>query len=265
MAFDSNFLNTPIHPPKLNDIDAAYQLEGSEIVDYTHFSLALSSRTKFAIWVAWNIDGRNLKKVPRKGASFFEDSRIPSENQAGNQLYKSNPLDRGHLARRVDLNWGSYAEAKKANSDSFVFTNIAPQMDSFNQSGKGGVWGELENSLYDQTEMDRSRVSIIGGCIFNEDDREYRGYKIPSEFYKTVMYEENGKLKTKSFILTQDLSRLSFLDLEAFKTYEVAPSEIEAKCDFTFDEAIHQANEFDLNSIITTERKPLTLSSEINW
>lgn len=265
MAFDTDFLSTAIRPPKLKQAEDAFQLNGSEIIDYTHFSLALSSQTKFAIWVAWNIDGMNLKKIPRKGVGFFEDSRIPPDDQAGNQLYKSNPLDRGHLARRVDLNWGDYAEAKKANSDSFVFTNIAPQMDSFNQSGKGGVWGELENSLYDQTEMDRSRVSIIGGCIFHEDDREYRGYKIPTEFYKTIMYEESGKLKTKSFILTQDLSRLSFLDLEAFKTYEVAPSEIEAKCNFTFDDAIHQANEFDLNSFIQTERKPLTVTSDINW
>jgi len=265
MAFNSDFLSTSIQPPTLNNIDDAFQLEGSEIIDYTHFSIALSSQTKFAIWVAWNIDGMNLKRIPRKGVGFFEDSRIPSESQAGNQLYKSNPLDRGHLARRVDLNWGTYAEAKKANSDSFVFTNIAPQMDSFNQSGKGGIWGELENSLYDQTEMDKSRVSIIGGCIFNENDREYRGYKIPTEFYKTVLYEEKGALKTKSFILTQDLTRLSFLDLEAFKTYEVAPSEIEAKCNFTFDEAIHQANEFDLNSFIQTERKPLMQSSDLIW
>ncbi|MUH35245.1 DNA/RNA non-specific endonuclease [Zobellia amurskyensis] len=265
MPFNPKFLQTDINTPQLNNSEDAFKLNDSEVIDYIHFSLALHSRTKFAIWVAWNIDGRNLKRIPRKGSSFFEDSRIPSENQAGNKLYKSNPLDRGHLARRVDLNWGSYAEAKKANSDSFVFTNIAPQMDSFNQSGKGGVWGELENSLYDQTEMDQSRVSIIGGCIFHEDDREYRGYKIPTEFYKTIMYEEKGKLKTKSFILTQDLTRLSFLDLEAFKTYEVAPSEIEAKCNFTFDEAIHQANEFDLNSFIPTERQPLNVTSEINW
>ncbi|WP_276167066.1 DNA/RNA non-specific endonuclease [Zobellia alginiliquefaciens] len=265
MAFDTEFLSTNIQVPTLNNLEDAFLLEGSEVIDYTHFSVALSSKTKFAIWVAWNIDGRNLKRIPRKGVGFFEDTRIPSESQAGNQLYKSNPLDRGHLARRVDLNWGDYDEAKKANSDSFVFTNIAPQMDSFNQSGKGGVWGKLENSLYDQIDMDRSRVSIIGGCIFHEDDRLYRGYKIPTEFYKTVLYEENGALKTKSFILTQDLTRLSFLDLEAFKTYEVAPAEIETKCNFTFDEAIHQVNEFDLNSIIPTERKPLIHTEDIKW
>ncbi|SIS66817.1 endonuclease G [Zobellia uliginosa] len=265
MAFDTDFLSTSIHAPRLNRLSDAFQLNGSEIIDYTHFSLALSSRTQFAIWVAWNIDGSNLKRIARKGAGFFEDSRIPSESQAGNRLYKNNPLDRGHIARRVDLVWGDHEEAKKANSDSFVFTNIAPQMDDFNQSGKGGVWGELENSLYDQTEMDRSRVSIIGGCIFHKDDREYRGYKIPTEFYKTILYEENGQLKTKSFILTQDLTRLSFLDLEAFKTYEVAPSEIEAKCNFTFDEAIHQASVFYINSFAQTERQPLYRPSDIHW
>ncbi|MGS0523961.1 hypothetical protein ACU8V7_00940 [Zobellia nedashkovskayae] len=62
MAFDTDFLSTAIRPPKLKQVEDAFQLNGSEIIDYTHFSLALSSQTKFAIYVAWNIDGMNLKK-----------------------------------------------------------------------------------------------------------------------------------------------------------------------------------------------------------
>ena len=48
--------------------------------------------------------------------------------QAGNEVYDRNRLDRGHLARRSDLLWGPAAEARRANSDSFYFTNISPQM-----------------------------------------------------------------------------------------------------------------------------------------
>ncbi len=266
MAYNSEFLQTKVDTPILNDLNEAFLLEGSEIIDYTHFSLALSKQRKFAIWVAWNIDGTRLKRLPRKGLDFFEDERIPTSNQAGESLYSRNPLDRGHIARRADLVWGTHTEAKKANEESFVFTNIAPQMAAFNQGSRGGVWGQLETSLYDQLAMDRSRVSVMAGCIFNENDREYRNYQIPVEFFKLILYEEKGLLKAKSFILSQDLSQLEFLDLEAFKTYEVAPAEIEEKCFFTFDSVIDEASLFDRQKQgVRTDRKPIGDIGEILW
>ena len=265
MGYDNAFLSTTFRTPKLDNLDSAFLKDGSEIIDYTHFSLALSRTRKFAIWIAWNIDGADLKRLPRKGLEFYEDPRIPVDNQAGESLYKLNPLDRGHIARRADLLWGPREEAEKANRESFAFTNIAPQMDSFNQVGKGGVWGRLEDSLYDQVDMDRSRVSIVGGCIFSENDREYRGFKIPVEFFKTILYEKDGVLRTKSFVLTQDLSGLEFLDLELYKTFEVGPREIERKCSFKFDPAIREASEFDLRKFKSEKRRPLWTTDEIHW
>jgi endonuclease G, mitochondrial len=40
-------------------------------------------------------------------------------DQVGNELYIDNDLDRGYLARRADLVWGSLQVAEKANTDSF--------------------------------------------------------------------------------------------------------------------------------------------------
>lgn len=71
----------------------------------------------------------------------FDDERIPEEFQAGDDLYGSNDLDRGHIGRRADLLWGTSSEAQQANEDTFHFTNIAPQMADFTQSGRSGVWG----------------------------------------------------------------------------------------------------------------------------
>jgi endonuclease G, mitochondrial len=112
-------------------------LNGSEIINYTHFSLVLNKERKFPFWVGWNIDGGNIKKISRNGIPFINDPRIPSEFQAGDELYRANNLDRGHIARRADLVWGTLTEAEKANKDSFYFTNISPQMDKFNQGNKG--------------------------------------------------------------------------------------------------------------------------------
>ena len=80
-----------------------------------------------------------MKKLSRKNIDFVKDPRLAADAQVGNELYRANRLDRGHLARRADLLWGSTSEAKKANTDSFFYTNITPQMDDFNQSARDGV------------------------------------------------------------------------------------------------------------------------------
>lgn len=144
-GFDAKFLGTTAGIPVLTDSGAAdaVELDGSTTIDYTHFSLAMSKSRKFASWVAWNIDGGEMKALSRTGIPFVKDPRVPAEFQTGDELYRDNRLDRGHLARRADLCWGPKAEAQKANKDSFFFTNITPQMDDFNQSTKEGLWGLL--------------------------------------------------------------------------------------------------------------------------
>ncbi len=236
-GYDQDFLETKIKTPKLSSSNKkiSYLENGSEIVDYTHFSLALNKERKFPFWVAWNIDGMNLKKVSRKGISFVLDPDIPSEFQAGNNLYSNNRLDRGHVARRADLVWGDLDEAKKANKDSFYFTNITPQMDDFNRSTSGGLWGNLENSVYDEIDVDKLRVSVFSGPIFRDTDQLYRGLQIPLDFWKVLVYVDQGKLKAKGFVLTQNLDDLEALELEEFKVYQVALREIEERCGVRFD------------------------------
>jgi endonuclease G, mitochondrial len=228
-GFDEGFLSNRIELPKLSKTRKrdAFQINGSEVMKYTHFSLALSKARRFAIWVAWNTDGGNIKKVSRKGIPFALDPAIPKEFQAGEELYGANRLDRGHIARRADLLWGSGKEANKANKDSFYFTNITPQMDDFNQSGKGGLWGRLEDAVFDDTDVEDLKVSIFGGPVFRGDDQVFKGVKLPREFWKLIAFVEGRKFKAKAFLLTQNLDQLEVLGLDQFKVYQVGLSEIE--------------------------------------
>ena len=50
------------------------------------------------------------------GIPFIKDPRLPANTQVGNELYETNRLDRGHIARRADLTWGSMPEAMIAVS-----------------------------------------------------------------------------------------------------------------------------------------------------
>lgn len=270
-GFAQDFLTFHIDLPELGSTTKqnAFIKNGSEVVEYTHYSLALNKVRRFAFWVGWNIDGADIKKVSRKGIPFAIDPAIPMEFQVGEEVYAGNRLDRGHIARRADLLWGSLSEARKANKDSFFFTNIAPQMDDFNQTGKGGLWGRLEDAVFENTDVEDLKVSLFGGPVFREEDREFKGVKLPTEFWKMIAFVEDKKLKAKGFILTQNLDPLELLELDQFKVYQVALAEIEGRCGLNFSASLKAADSigrrFSRRPIALSQRKPLASLEDIDW
>ena len=277
-GYDPDFLptpgGTPVPAPTLTpeaEADAP-RVDGSTVLDYTHFSLTMSTERRLARWVAWNVDGGSLKKLPRKNMKFRTDPRLPEDAQWDDALYRDNPIDRGHLARRSDLLWGPTAEAQRANSESFFFTNIAPQMDEFNQAGMGGVWGRLEDALFADVEVADLRINVFAGPVFDEDDVDYRGARVPDEYWKAIAWVEDGVLRARAFLLTQDVTRLrrrESLNLDEFATYQVTLEELTARTDVVFAPELHDAEQVGaLSSPTSTElaaRRPITRVEQIVW
>lgn len=201
------------------------------IFHYTHFSLAMSESRRIARWVAWNIDGGNLKRLGRRHLRFKKDPKLPDHAQIGNELYRYNPLDRGHIARRADLTWGSRSEAERANKDSFFYTNIAPQHKEFNQSKAGGIWGQIENAIFSDVELQDLKVSVMGGPVFSERDGEYRGVQIPNSYWKAIYYRKLGQktVRVRAYVLSQfDLvAGIEALELPEFALFEVPINELQ--------------------------------------
>ncbi|WP_329389214.1 DNA/RNA non-specific endonuclease [Streptomyces sp. NBC_01351] len=267
-GYDPGFLSVPVATPQLNPSirPDATLLDGSEVIPYTHFSLALSTPRRFAIWVAWNIDGASLKKLSRQGIDFTKDPRLPASAQVGNELYKgrNNRLDRGHIARRADLVWGPLPEANRANEDSFFYTNITPQMDDFNQSSRSGVWGKLEDAVFEDTDVDDLKVSLFGGPVFHEDDREFRGVRIPREFWKVLVFSERGTLKCKAFLLTQGLELAESLELDEFRVFQVKLGEVRRRTHLRFPAAMTNADTLVVPESLD-DRTPLDSPADIDW
>lgn len=239
-GYDPNFLSQKVATPWLEDdeFEDAFKLGGSHLIPYTHFSVCQSKSRTLPRFVAWNIDGANMKTLSRKNIPFIRDSRVPDQFQAGNELYKNNPYDRGHVARRVDLNWGPLAEAKAANRDSFFFTNMCPQHEKFNQSKRHGLWGRVENAILEDIEVEDLRVSVMAGPIFHEDDPVYRGVQIPRDFWKLVAFKdtEDNQFKVTALILSQaELIPTETLELDAFNLYKASLSKLEKATGLIFD------------------------------
>lgn len=241
-GFDGDFLGIPAPMPKmsLSIKRDAVNFGKAQTIPYTHFSVCLSARRRLARFVAWNIDGTRLVQLGRH--DFRLDPRIDADLQLDNVLYSGNKLDRGHIARRADLAWGPVPEARQANRDSFFYTNIAPQHERYNQSGRGGLWGRLERLVLEQAATRDIRVSVMAGPIFRADDPEYRGAKIPRDYWKMVAYKgADGGLTAACFLLSQSdlLSDIEAMDLDPFRLYQISVPELNERTslDFAFYEA----------------------------
>lgn len=206
--------------PRADDI---LRVADGNRLDYLHFSVTMSCSRRMAVFVGVNIDGSSAVKIERTPDRWSLDGRIAADQQIGEALYAGNGLDRGHLVRREDPNWGP--DAQTANADTFHFTNCAPQMSGFNQK----TWVSLESYLLDNTRRWRERVTVFSGPIFRDDDRLYRGVHIPTAFWKVVAFlGEQGKPSVTAYMIDQ-VRELSTLEAAfgAFKTYQRSVRQIE--------------------------------------
>jgi endonuclease G, mitochondrial len=207
------------------------------ILPYHHFRLVMNRERKMAFYTAGNIDGSVSYRIKRETDKWIRDPRIGKEEQTGESLYAANPLDRGHLVRRLDPAWGdSFAVAKVANDDTFHFTNCTPQHKDFNQNQ--GTWAGLEDYILDNADKEDFKVTVFTGPVLRADDPVYREVQLPRQFWKVVvMVKSNGKLSATAYLLSQ-ASLLTNLE-EAFafgpyKTYQVTVKKIESLTGLNF-------------------------------
>ncbi|MCX5152385.1 DNA/RNA non-specific endonuclease [Streptomyces sp. NBC_00320] len=182
----------PTAPGTPNRSSARWYRFETVVLPYTHFTVVHRPGRRLAASTAVCIDGAKLlEDVPRDDAWEF-DPQLPESQQAGNDIYRNNPLYRGHLVRRLDPVWGSTAEANRANTDTFHFTNAAPQQDTFNQGKQ--LWHGLESHLLDHAaEFDR-KLTIMTGPVLHDSDPPYRGIQVPLRFWKVAAFIQSGQL-----------------------------------------------------------------------
>jgi endonuclease G, mitochondrial len=242
-GFDEHFLGFKVAQPDFSNAVAKQLvgLAGENHINYCHFTVWLSKTRKLPVCVAWNIDGNQKKTIPRTGIAFTKDDREGIDKfQIGDELYSNNDFDRGHVARRDDLVWGTLAQARQGNLDSFYFTNMTPQHQAFNQSKLKGQWGLLENAILDEVKLRDLRISLMGGPVLGASDPKFRNVRIPREFWKAVFFtdEEDGTNKARAFILTQkDLLKemqIESLELADFKWFQVPLATITKKTGVKF-------------------------------
>lgn len=205
---------------------------------YTHFGVKYSAELRVPLITAVNIDGERAVRIKRGTDKWFSDGRIPLEVQLRSENFGDSQIDRGHMVRREDPNWGSDEEAQQANDDTFHYVNAAAQHSLLNQ-GKS-LWQGLENYILNSARTYGFKACVFTGPILRDDD-EFDDVIIddavvPQEFWKLVvtLNAEGKALHATAYILSQGqliqkllekrskVEALEGVTLGEYRTFQVA-------------------------------------------
>lgn len=247
-GYDPNFLGSELPMPKLSprlQKQAAPLLADptKNELKYTNFSVVQHAQRAMPMMTAVNIDGGEYKELERKGSWVF-DGRISREHQMGNEAYKNNDFDRGHLVRRKDAQWGD--NAAKASNDTFVYTNSALQHADFNQK----TWLDLENNVFFGAVALKEKKTVFTGPILKDDDPSFdnkgmmkKATQMPTAFWKVQVWKDkDAGLQAEAFVMSQeDLIKgeaparpLPGTTPPPLKTYRVSMEKLEEMTDIDF-------------------------------
>ena len=202
------------------------------VLKYRNFSVVMSVSRRLPMITAANIDASQSRCLSR-GDRWSFDGRLDKADQFGEELYFQNPLDRGHMVRRLDPVWGSLKIAEQANEDTFHYTNSCPQKDEINQ----GIWNELEDYILYHAQADRMRVNVYTGPFFGDADLPHAsGALIPLAFWKVVaIVTDDGRPSATAYMISQEmaLDDLEFV-FGGFQTFQISIQQVidEARVDF---------------------------------
>jgi endonuclease G, mitochondrial len=241
-GYDSEFLGTGQHavplptlPDELARLAATNQLAQEEpkyLLPYHHFTVVLNKERRLAFFTAVNIDGKLRQQPTRQNDKWFFDPRVPKEEQTGEKVYEDNPLDLGHLVRRLDPAWGSSTHAAKvANDDTFHFTNCTPQHKDFNRNKTR--WAGLEDYILTNAANLHFKANVFTGPVLAHDDDAYEGVQLPRQFWKVVtMVKDDRQLSATAYLLSQEnliagLRAREEFSYGAYKTYQVPVTKVE--------------------------------------
>ncbi|MBE9100875.1 DNA/RNA non-specific endonuclease [Vacuolonema iberomarrocanum] len=215
MPYDPEFIAGHVIPlPTPNSRVVALAFEG-DYIHHSRHSLLFNEERGFAFVSAHNIDSATLPSAQFTSRSFKNDPKIqPTSLQVDrNRGYREskehgfgpNPWDQGHLARRKSLSWGDEEQARIAERESDMWSNIAPQHENLHND----AWGKIEDWMLERVEDNSHRACVFTGPVFTEDDPEHKNgpeedpIRIPAGFWKVISVEWMGAMRSAGFLVWQ--------------------------------------------------------------
>lgn len=139
--------------------------------------------------------------------SFATDQSLQKSSASTIKDYAKSGYDKGHMVNSGDMRWSIQAE-----EDSFILSNMAPQLPGFNR----GIWKELEDATRAWSINRKSPILIYVGPIYNkyQDSTIGKGLvTVPHAFYKILI-----DINTREMLVFYFLHESSSEPLDKFIT-----------------------------------------------
>lgn len=203
-------------------------------IHHFFYSLGYDENLEQSRWVAYELTKKSIQIPNVDRYNWYMSDGLVETGSAEYHDYSGSQFTRGHLAPAGDM-----AFSFEAMKESFLMSNMSPQLRNFN----AGVWNELEQTVRDWA-YDKTRLIVVTGPLFFDDDFERignNGVAVPHAFYKAVLDpvekqaaafvvpHEVTDLPLKEFVNSiNELERLMNFDLfSAYFDSEAAEDSIE--------------------------------------
>lgn len=193
------------------------------VVCHDAYLVGYNPSTRDPYWVAYHLtrahaDSHLYPRTNNFRRDVLLDSKLPQPSVSD---YSNSGYDKGHMDPAADNEWSQVAE-----SESFYFTNVAPQNPNCNRV----IWRALESYVRGKWVHDRGDLYVITGPIFQGPKKTIGNNQVavPTHFYK-IIYNQNQN-EAISFIVPNQ----SGLDPNTLPNYIVSVNEVEKAAGVTF-------------------------------
>ncbi len=173
--------------------------KGDTLIVHKAFMLVYSEKHEQAKWVAHIISTEILDGGEGRSNDFRVDPLVKTGSAEekdyfirktvnGKKQYEGFGYDRGHLAPSADFKW-----SKQALSESYFYSNMSPQLATFNREG----WAKLEGMLRNYVYENKVPLFVVTGPVLTDDLQAIAKSKnqvsIPKYFFKVAYDKQNSK------------------------------------------------------------------------
>jgi endonuclease G len=184
------------------------------------YAISHNPDKRVANWVAYHLTAEKMNGIHPRSEDFRPDPDLSEDKRSKLSDYKGSGFHRGHMAPAASMKW-----SERAMSESFLLSNMAPQVGGFNS----GIWKSLETKVRKWvTERDELYV-VTGNTFESEIHAPLKGnVVVPSHCFK-VIYDP-VKVEVIAFILPNERGNPS----STLHTYIVTVDEVEQKTGLDF-------------------------------
>jgi len=184
MAEPAAFYDTkPSQAP--NSLEIPKYLQGSEgkILRRVGYTCSYNARNRIPNWVAWHLTANHVSGHNKRNNEVFHEDTEVSNPRAYDSDYRGSGYDRGHMCPSGDNKWD-----KKAQEQSFLFTNICPQRHNLNT----GAWNDVELQCRAWAKRYGDLYIVCGPVLYDQQHKTigHNQVVVPEAFFKVVLRKE---------------------------------------------------------------------------